>query len=125
MRILNGTTIEINRGNTLPLKLVIPISHTENYVFQVGDEIMFGVYANRKMSGEALLLKRYTVEEETEEFEFTISADEMKIGELIDKPTDYWYEIELNGDQTILGYDQDGAKILRLYPEGSEIAGGE
>ena len=86
---------------------------------------MFGVYANRKMSGEALLLKRYTVEEETEEFEFTISAEDMKIGDLIDKPTDYWYEIELNGDQTILGYDQDGAKILRLYPEGSEITGGE
>lgn len=121
MRIIDGTTIKINRGNTLPLKLVIPISHTENYVFQVGDEIMFGVYANKKMSEEALLLKRYTVDTETEEFEFTISANDMKIGDLIDKPTDYWYEIELNGDQTILGYDEDGAKILRLFPEGSEV----
>ena len=121
MRIIDGTTIKINRGNTLPLKLVIPISHTENYTFQVGDEIMFGVYANKKMSDEALLLKRYIVEEPTEEFEFTLSADDMKFGDLINKPTDYWYEIELNGDQTILGYDEDGAKILRLYPEGSEI----
>ena len=121
MRIIDGTTIKINRGNHLPLKLVIPISHTENYTFQVGDEIMFGVYANKKMSGEALLLKRYIVETETEEFEFTISAEDMKIGDLIDKPTDYWYEIELNGDQTILGYDEDGAKILRLFPEGSEV----
>ena len=125
MRIIEGNHIKINRGNTLPLKLVIPISHTENYVFQVGDEIMFGIYGTKKMDEEALLLKKYTIEEETEEFEFTINAEEMKIGELINKPTDYWYEIELNGEQTILGYDDDGAKIITLYPEGSEIIGGE
>ena len=121
MRIIDGTTIKINRGNTLPLKLVIPISHTENYMFQVGDEIMFGVYANKKMSDEALLLKRYIVEEPAEEFEFTLSAEDMKFGDLINKPTDYWYEIELNGDQTVIGYDDEGAKILRLFPEGSEV----
>ena len=121
MRIIDGNHIKINRGNVLPLKLVIPISHTENYVFQVGDEVMFGIYKSRGMSDSALLLKTYTIEEETEEFEFTISAEEMKIGELINKPTDYWYEIELNGEQTILGYDEDGAKIITLYPEGSEV----
>ena len=121
MRIIDGNHIKINRGNALPLKLVIPISHTENYVFQVGDEVMFGIYKSRGMSDSALLLKTYTIEEETEEFEFTISAEEMKIGELINKPTDYWYEIELNGEQTVLGYDEDGAKIITLYPEGSEV----
>ena len=73
------------------------------------------------MSDEALLLKRYIVEEPAEEFEFTLSAEDMKFGDLINKPTDYWYEIELNGDQTVIGYDDEGAKILRLFPEGSEV----
>jgi hypothetical protein len=52
-----------------------------------------------------------------------LSAD-TKIGEYINKPTDYWYEIELNPDtapQTIVGYDEDGAKVFRLYPEGREM----
>jgi hypothetical protein len=37
---------------------------------------------------------------------------------------DYWYEVELNPDedcQTIVGYDEDGAKVLRLFPEGADV----
>lgn len=37
------------------------------------------------------------------------------------KPIEYWYEIELNGDSTIIGYDNDGAKKLILYPEGADL----
>lgn len=124
MLLIENNHILINRGDTLPIKLVIPISHTENYIFQVGDTIQFGIYKSRGMSDSALLLKEYTIDEECEEFSFTIPASEMKIGDLINKPTDYWYEINLNGEQTILGYDTDGAKIITLYPEGSEITGG-
>jgi len=46
-----------------------------------------------------------------------------KIGDVINKPTDYWYEIEINPEtkpQTIIGYDENGEKILKLYPEGSD-----
>lgn len=121
MRKIVGTTIMVNRGNPLPLSLVLPISHTENYVFQVGDVVKFAVYNKNRMSEEALLLKEFEVEQETEKFEFNITAEEMKIGELINKPVEYWYEVELNGEQTVLGYDTDGAKILKLYPEGSDI----
>lgn len=38
---------------------------------------------------------------------------------------DYWYEVELNPEteaQTIIGYDEDGPKIFRLYPEGDDEA---
>ena len=45
------------------------------------------------------------------------------IGEVINKPTNYWYEIELNPNtqpQTIIGYDEDGEKLFVLYPEGSD-----
>lgn len=125
MLIIENNHILINRGDTLPIKLVVPISHTENYEFQVGDKIQFGIYKSRGMNDSALLLKEYTIQEATEEFSFTIPASEMKFGELINKPTDYWYEINLNGEQTILGYDMDGAKIITLYPEGSEISGGQ
>jgi hypothetical protein len=29
----------------------------------------------------------------------------------------FWYEVELNGSDTIIGYDLDGPKQLILYPE--------
>lgn len=44
---------------------------------------------------------------------------------MVNKPTDFWYEVELNPDtapQTIIGYDKEtGAKIFRLYPEGGDM----
>jgi hypothetical protein len=48
----------------------------------------------------------------------------MKIGDVISKHKDYWYEVVLNDDtlpQTIIGYDEDGAKLFRLFPEGDDI----
>ena len=50
-----------------------------------------------------------------------ILGSEMKIGELTNKPIEYWYEIELNDEETIIGYDEDGAKKLILYPEGADL----
>ena len=29
----------------------------------------------------------------------------------------YWYEIELNDKDTLMGWDKDGAKVLVLWPE--------
>lgn len=130
MRVIDGYTIKINRGDILPIKLVIPVYEEDehgqpvfdhNYIFRVGDKVDFGVYKKRRMSKDALLLKTIIVDEETEELNFVLSSEDMKIGPLINKPTEYWYEVELNDGQTIIGYDDEGPKIMMLYPEGSEI----
>jgi len=50
-----------------------------------------------------------------------LSSDETRIGDYINKPVTYWYEIELNPNNnstTIIGYDDDGPKQFKLYPEG-------
>lgn len=130
MRVIDGYTIKINRGDILPIKLKIPV-YIENeegepvfdhyYQFQVGDKIDFSVYKRRRMSKDALLLKEIIVSEEAEELNFTLTSEDMKIGPLINKPTEYWYEVELNDKQTIIGYDDKGPKVMLLYPEGSEI----
>lgn len=92
------------------------------YEFKAGDVLTFGVYNKKKMEDEALLLKDFEIEEDgTTKVIMKFSKKEMKIGPLIEKPTPYWYEIQLNHNRTVLGYDLDGAKILMLYPEGSDI----
>lgn len=132
-----GTTIKINRGDKLLFGFSIPIKteptadeektkeveEPKYYEFKVGDVLTFGVYKRKAMSEKALLLKDFKVEKDgTTEIVMEFDPEEMKIGDLINKPTQYWYEIQLNREQTVLGYDDiTGAKILELYPEGSDI----
>ena len=67
--------------------------------------------------------KDFPITEDTKEAYIYLDEEDTKIGEVIAKPRDYWYEVELNPEiqpQTIIGYDEDGAKVFRLYPEGGD-----
>lgn len=119
---IEGTTLKINRGDKMNIKFSIPMENGENYKFKSGDVLSFGVFGKKAMDEEPLLYKEFTVQEDDiEKVAMDFTHEEMKIGSLINKPTDYWYEIQLNGEQTVLGYDTEGAKILKLYPEGMSI----
>jgi protein involved in polysaccharide export with SLBB domain len=92
-----------------------------NYKFKPGDVVRFTVYG-KKDANNVLLFKDIPVFEETESVSVYLGEEDTRFDDVISKPTDYWYEIELNPDtapQTIIGYDEDGAKIFRLYPEGN------
>ena len=92
------------------------------YKFQAGDVVRFKVYG-KKDAENVVLQKDFPVVEDTEKVEIFLSKEDTKIGEVISKPKDYWYEIELNpgnDPQTIIGYDEDGAKVFKLFPEGGD-----
>lgn len=92
----------------------------EAYTFKVGDVIRFKVF-EKKNCEEVVLKKDTTVVAEANLIEIALDSDETKFGDVISKPTDFWYEVELNPEvyaQTIIGYDENGAKVLKLYPEG-------
>lgn len=95
----------------------------EPYVFQAGDIVRIKVFG-KKDAGSVVLQKDFPVTEETETVELFLDENDTKIGEVISKPKDYWYEVELNpfdNPQTIIGYDEDGAKVFKLFPEGADI----
>ena len=120
--------IQITRGNYMPLTVVAKdVISGNNYMFQVGDIVRFKILEKKNMKN-VLLEKDFEVKEEMTQFLIELMANEMKIGELIDKPVDYWYEIELNPDtdktQTIVGYEKEtGPAVLTLLPEGGDIKG--
>ena len=92
------------------------------YVFQPGDIVRLSIYG-KKDTENVLLQRDFPVSEETESVYIYLGEHETKIGEPISKGKDYWYEIVLNPDtapQTIIGYDEDGAKVFRLFPEAEE-----
>lgn len=95
----------------------------EPYEFQPGDIVRMKVFV-KKDAESVVLQKDFPVVAKTYAVGVFLTEQDTKIGEVISKPTDYWYEIELNpytNPQTIVGYDEDGAKIFKLFPEGRDL----
>lgn len=118
--------IEINRGSMLTLNIKTK-NRTDGtpYIFQKDDVIRFKIMEKNKCEN-VVLQKDVIVSEVGENVPLTITSDEMKIGSIISKPVEYWYEVELNPDApsavTILGYTKaTGARILTLTPEGGDM----
>lgn len=122
---INGKNIDITRGNVLPLTIdANNLIDGTKYEFKVGDVLRFKVMEAKNVNN-VYLEKDFIIEEASTEIDITLTADEMKIGELESKPIKYWYEIELNPDtvntQTIVGYTkEEGAAILTILPEGGD-----
>ena len=121
MQKVTNTTIEVNRGDELNLNLSLKLDSGEDYVFEQGDKVVFSLYEKGKMSDNAILIKEVDATPEETSLEISLTSNETKIGEMINKPVEYWYEIELNDRYTVIGYDDKGAKRFILYPEGSKI----
>lgn len=98
----------------------------EYYEFQLTDKIAFVVKEKKGYTKtEVLRVERTIAEmgytEPTTTPEIILTEEDTKVFELKDKPTTYWYDIVLNDTTTILGYDEEGAKKLIVYPEAGEV----
>ena len=114
-------SIHVTRGDIVAFKVTADY-YGENYVFKAGEIVRMKVF-EKKGCDCVLLQKDFVIEADTEEVTILLTSMDTKIGGVIHKPKDYWYEVELNpltNPQTIIGYDEDGAKIFRLYPEGAD-----
>lgn len=126
LQINDDKSIYLTRGDAGAFAVTTEIDGA-GYFFQVSDMVVFRV-TEKKNCDNVYLEKKFVVEEECEYVYIVLEESDTKFGESISKPTDFWYEIELipyseDGairPQTVIGYDEDGAKILRLFPEGSK-----
>lgn len=115
--------IHITRGDVGTIRITTTDPNGINYTFKVGDVVRFKVFKNKDCKC-VEIQKDVIVGEETTEVNVQLSSDETRIGDLINKPITYWYEVELNPDtncQTLIGYDDEGPKELILYPEGGKL----
>lgn len=112
-------SINITRGDAAEFTVSASAGES-NYEFKNGDVVRFKVFT-KKNCADVVLAKDVEITNPTAEVKIFLDSEDTKIGVAINKPTDYWYEVELNPDtlpQTFIGYDEDGAKIFKLYPEG-------
>ena len=116
-------SIHITRGDVAFFQLTAANENGETYKFQAGDVVRVKVF-DKKACENVAFQKDIGIEEEADYVDILLTENETKIGEVISKPTDYWYEVELNpytNPQTIIGYDDDGPKLFKLFPEGADV----
>ena len=124
LRIENENEIHINRGDTGNFDFIIPLNNNKRYMFNVGDKLTFDVYEKKGFDKCSLLHKEIVLDKAQDVVTFELTAEDTTIGDLINKTVDYWYEVQYFSQDgkicdTVLGYDEDGEKLLVLYPEGS------
>lgn len=115
-------SIYLTRGDAVSITLNAQ-EDGGHYTFRAGDLVRFKVF-EKKACHCVVLQKDFPVENVTEAVAIALTGADTKIGDEISKPVDYWYEVELNPEthpQTIIGYDEDGAKVFRVYPEGGDL----
>lgn len=98
----------------------------EEYLFQLDDKISFVVFNKKGYTKEEILRKEYTLRdlgytEPTTHPEIVLDDEDTKKFPLTNKKATYWYDIVLNDSTTIIGYDEDGASKLIVFPEAEEI----
>ena len=114
-------SIYATRGDTVFFTVTAEENGTP-YFFEAGDVLRMKIY-QKKNANNVVMEKSFPVTARTDRFTILLTEEDTKIGLVISKATDYWYEIELNpftNPQTIIGYDEDGSKVFKLFPEGKD-----
>lgn len=120
-KVLEDKTILITRGDIANFDVFAKLKDGSPYIFHKGDIVRFNVFKKKECS-DVMIQKDFTVTEESESVAISLTTEDTRFGELINKPVEYWYEVVVNPDtapQTIIGYDEEGEKIYRMFPEGA------
>ena len=122
LEILTDKTICITRGDIANIVAGAKLKNGEPYTFKPGDVVRFSVFKKNDYSS-VVIRKDVKVQENATSVTVDLLSSNTRIGNIINKPVDYWYEVVLNPDtapQTLIGFDKAGEKIFRLYPEGGD-----
>ena len=115
--------INLTRGDIATFKINAKNDDGTYYQFKTGDVVTLSIYEKKNLEN-LKLRKGVIIIEPTQNAILELTSEETKLDDLINKPVEYWYEVTLRDnssstdEQTIVGYDEDGAKIFKLYPEG-------
>lgn len=105
-------TIHLNRGDELA------ITFANSAGFNIGDTFKFSITTENDI--EDVLFQRSFIVENSglKEFNIVLTSEDTRIGPSFKAGSKtYWYEIELNGNSTLIGCDENGGKKFILYPE--------
>ena len=108
--------IYLNRGDQISI-----IVANNSDAFELNDVITIHVCEQGDYSRVVLSKQGEIDQNNPNQAKIELTSEETKLGEPL-KSTEkvYWYEIELNGNKTLVGYDNNGPKLFTLWPEAIE-----
>lgn len=109
--------IYCTRGDRGTIQLTNKISKSGS--FSANDRFKFSI-VEKNNYGNVLFQKEYVVLEDCETFAITLTEEDTRFYELINKDTHFNYEIEYNNDNTIIGYHEytnDRGRVKYIAPE--------
>lgn len=104
-------TIKINRGSIGTIKIT-----NKNGSFSVGDKLKLSIVEKGNYNN-VLFQKEYEITEESNVAYINLTSEDTRFCDVISKEEVFWYEIEYNGEQTLIGYDENKGKKFIIYPE--------
>lgn len=118
---IDGKNIKVHRGDVGNIRYKIPIVESDGtisyYKFKVGDIVRLSIFEKNSDYQTTIAEAKVTIETECEEVAIPLTTKETNIGTPTGRPTDYIYEISLNGVNTTTGYDTDeGALKYIILP---------
>lgn len=114
--------IHLTRGDAAIIEVKAKNSDETDYIFKKDDVVRLNIFKSKDCSS-VILTKDVTINEERLSVDISLTSEDTTIGDLINKPVKYWYEVVLNpgtSEQTIIAYDLEGPKEFYLYPEAKE-----
>lgn len=120
--IVEGTNqIRHHRGDKL--------EYTVEYNFEKYDVLTFAIYNVKGLNQAPIIFEKFTVDKDCDSYTIEIDSETMKIGEMTNRKKNYWYEISLNDEKTLVGFktttegDKEIEKpaIFTLLPEGTTL----
>ena len=97
-------TIEYQDGATLP-----------------ASTLLFRVYEQNGFDSDPIINIEENLPGDTTSFILDIPTSEtQKFNNPEGEKDEYWYELKIGPDNTVLGYDETGAKLFYVYPTGKD-----
>lgn len=122
-------TISFNRGDIVDFVFRVTQGDSD-YEFASSDYIRLNIVAKKAYTKGTIFSKKFICEEGESTVQIELTPAETKsICDMLDKAETFWYELVLNDNMTIIGYDssiaelignEEGAKRLIVCPEGGE-----
>ena len=114
----NNKNIGITRGDNASFNLKVKQADNTYYQFKTSDRVYFTVKKNYADSN-FIIRKIITFGNTTDTCTINLVPTDTNFGSLIGGERKYVYDISINETETVVGYDQDGAKYFIIYPEAS------
>ena len=95
----------------------------EPVTLETSDKVTMSIYSEENLDKEPLQVLNAEINVDDNIAEIPIIETSTDFVPEDNMPFNYWYQIEWN-DNVMIGYDKEGPKIFRVYPQGKENKNG-